>query len=340
MSVVRLQDVAKKAEVSVATVSLSLSGKGRISDAVRERVRSAADELGYRAGRTPRPRLGEAPLGILHPEDRTYEWNFVRPTILELEHSLHDQGCAPILLPFNTSSDPELAVRLTLSSGVAGVFSIQVADPRIFSPLEERGLPVVVINSRHLQDRYPTVGVDDFRGAYEGAQYLLGLGHRSIAFVEYERPDAPAVVADRFIGFRKALDERHVSFSPEQRITIPFMDVKRLEKKLTALFGKPERPTAVFAHDDYLGLYVIDVLRKLSLSVPDDVSLIAPGDVLDYGLPVMPQITTMRIDTALLGRIAAGLMAERMKKSGSDAQGIRVKEQLMKRATCRAIEED
>ncbi|HEY9593565.1 MAG TPA: LacI family DNA-binding transcriptional regulator [Spirochaetia bacterium] len=340
MSVVRLQDVAKKAEVSVATASLALSGKGRISEEVRTRVRSAAEDLGYRGGRTQRLRVGSTTLGILHPEDRTYEWKFVRPTLLELEHSLHDRGCAPVLLPFNTRADPELAVRLALASGVAGVFSIQVADPRILLPLEEHGLGVVVINSRDLEDRYPTVGVDDFRGAYEGTRYLLGLGHRSIAFVEYERPDSPSVVADRFIGFRKALDERHVGFCADQRITVPFMDAKRLEKKLTVLFGRENRPTAIFAHDDYLGLYVMEALKKLSLSVPGDVSLLAPGDVLDYELPMMPRITTMRIDTALLGRLAAAMMVDRMKKSGSVAHGIRVKEQLMKRDTCRSIEEE
>ncbi len=335
MPVVRLQDVAKKAEVSVATASLALSGKGRISEAARARVRSAAHELGYKLGRPVRVRAHGTAVGILHAEDRTYEWNFVRPTIAALEHALLGKGLLPALLPIDTGVDCEQAVRLAVDAGVGGVFAIQFADAAMFTELAARGIPVVVINNSALQERFPTVCVDDFQGAYEGALHLLTLGHRSIAFVEYERPESPTVVADRFIGFRKALEERQVSFSTEQRITVPFMDVKRLRKKLATLFSPAVRPTAIFAHDDYLGLYVIDALRLIGIEVPRDVSLVAPGDVLDYSLPLMPQITTMRIDTGLLGRLASGVMLEQMTKKGTDAHVIKVKEQLMRRATCR-----
>ena len=65
------------------------------------------------------------------------------------------------------------------------------------------------------------------------------------------------------------------------------------------------------------------------LRCPDDVSLVAPGDVLDYSLPLMPQITTMRINTMLLGRIAANLMFERMKNGHEEVHVLKVKEQLV-----------
>ena len=79
MPVPRLKDVARKSGVSVAAASLALSGKGRISQEVRARVRAAADELAYRVGVTPWPRpSNRAVVGVLHAEDRPYEWNFVR----------------------------------------------------------------------------------------------------------------------------------------------------------------------------------------------------------------------------------------------------------------------
>jgi DNA-binding LacI/PurR family transcriptional regulator len=67
------------------------------------------------------------------------------------------------------------------------------------------------------------------------------------------------------------------------------------------------------------------------------VSLVAPGDVLDYSLPLMPQITTMRIDTTLLGKIAANLMFDRMRNTDSDVHVLKVKEQLVRRASCRQL---
>ena len=336
MSHARLKDIARRAKVSVATASLALNGKGRISDEVRSRVRETADLLGYRPRRPASLRPGTVDsVGILHAEDREYEWHFIRPTILELEHAMRQKGHLPVLIPASTRAEPEKVVRYVLESGVKAVFALQVADGALFSELCARGIQLVVINNGGFQARFHSVCVDDFQGAYEGTLSLLSLGHRSLAFVEYARPDSPNVVADRFIGFRKALEEQRVGFSPDRRITVPFMDAKKLEKKLAALFSRSEKPTAIFAHDDYLGLYVIDALGRLGLSVPGDVSLVAPGDVLDYRLPLMPQITTMRIDTALLGKIAANLMFDRMRNTDSGVHVLKVKEQLVRRASCR-----
>ena len=338
MPIPRLKDVAKKAGVSVAAASLALSGKGRISREVRAKVRAVADDLSYRVGAGARAsHPARQAVGIMHPEDRAYDWGFVRPTLLEVERTMHRNGYNPVLLPLDPRAPGDRAVRLVADACVGAVFAVQYADGDALSQLGSRGIKVVVINYGGFQDRFHTVCVDDFQGAYEGTLSLLALGHRAIAFVEYERPESPAVVADRFVGFRKALEEAKVSFSPEQRITIPFMDGKLLEGKLAALFSRPVRPTAIFAHDDYLGLFVIEALRGLGLAVPDDVSLVAPGDVLDYGLPLMPQITTMRIDTALLGRIAANLMLDRMQSADSDLHVLKVKEQLVRRASCRQV---
>jgi DNA-binding LacI/PurR family transcriptional regulator len=325
--------------VSLAAASLALSGKGRISAEVRARVRAAAAELSYRTGPGRPGTAGRAAVGILHAEDRAYEWNFVRPTLLELERGIHQGGCSPVLLPLPSRASAEEAVSLVLDAGVAAVFAIQYANADAFARMSERGLRLVVINNSGFQDKFHSVCVDDFQGAYEGARSLLALGHRTIAFVEYERPELPSLVADRFVGFRKALEERRAPFAADQRITIPFMDEGKLEQKLAALFSRRSgAPTAVFAHDDYLGLYVIKALRRLGLAVPADVSLVAPGDVLDYSLPVMPQITTMRIDTALLGRTAANLMLDRLHSEAKDVHVLKVKEQLVNRGSCRRLE--
>jgi LacI family transcriptional regulator len=248
MAQARLKDVASKANVSVATVSLVLSGKGRISEAVRGRVRDAADTLSYRPRRAVHSRHADGDsVGILCAEDRQYEWNFIRPTILELERALRQRAHVPVLIPASSRADPEKIVHHVQGAGVRAVFSLQLSSGAIFNGLRAHGIPVVVINNSGFQDRLDSVCVDDFQGAYEGTRFLLSLGHRSVAFVEYTRPESPDIVADRFVGFRKALEEQRIGFSPERRITVPFMEMKKLEKKLAALFTRAERPTAIFA---------------------------------------------------------------------------------------------
>lgn len=341
MAGIKLRDVAQTAGVSLATASMALSGKGRISAEVRRKVVATAGQLGYKSrnvnGRGSARRI--CPVGIIHLDDRGFEWNFIRPILLELELALHREGYAPIIVPVGAMESTEDALRLIDACELCAVFCVQHGDERLFEELEKRGTFLVIVNNSNFQDRYYSVCVDDFQGAYEGAQYLISLGHRSIAFVEYERPDMPVLIADRFVGFRKALDENRLSFPPDQRITIPFMDEQKLLKKLEPLFSRQERPTAIFAHDDYLGLYVIQALAELGLRVPGDVSLIAPGDVLDYSLPGVPRITTMRINTTLLGRTAANVMLERFRNDHQDVHVLKVKEQLVKRDSCASIGE-
>jgi DNA-binding LacI/PurR family transcriptional regulator len=331
-----LLDVAREVGVSLSTVSLALAGKGRISAQVREQVLAAADVLGYRKRDRAMPRspLELRYVGILHHEDKEHEWGFVRPMLLQIESSLLHHGFFPVLLPVRIGSDPDTVFRLITEAGVGAVFSIHFHNEELFARLEKRGTLVIIVNNSNLQSKFDSVCVDDFQGAYEGALYLLKLGHREIVYVEYARPDLPAVVADRFVGFKKALDESGIVLAPEQRVTIRSLDLDELQRALGPLFGRTKKPTAVFAHDDYIGVLALRVLATLGLKVPDDVSLIAPGDVLDYSQCYVPQITTMRINTTSLGKLACNLFFDRLRNNIQDIHVLKLKQQLVRRGTC------
>ena len=234
MKAPKLLDVAERAGVSLSTASLALAGKGRISSGVRDHVIAAARDLGYRKrGRSfPRRPAGLRYVAILHHEDKEYEWGFIRPILLQIESSLHHHGYFPVLLPVRIGSDPESVFRRITEAGVGAVFSIHFHNEELFDRLEKRGTLVIIVNNSNLQDKFDSVCVDDFQGAYEGAVYLLKLGHRNIAYVEYERPDLPAVVADRFVGFKKALDESRIALPPDQRVTVRSLDADGLDRAL------------------------------------------------------------------------------------------------------------
>ncbi len=337
MKRIRLQDVAAKAGVSLATASLALAGKGRISRPVREKVVAAARQLGYQR-RGPAAPAGTTVryVGVLHHQDRAYEWSFVRPFFLQIESALVPRGFVPVLVPVSADSSPEQLYQLITGFGVGALFSIHYSSEELFTRLEDNGVLVVLINNSNLQDKFYSVCVDDFQGAYEGALHLLDLGHRSILYLEYARPEFPAVLSDRFVGFKKALDEHRVAFPPARRITVGFEELAGgLAARLEGVFAAGDRPTAVFGHDDYAAACVVAALRELGLGVPEEVSVIAPGDVLDYSQPFLPQITTMRINTGLMGRLACTLLLDRLRDGSEDIHVLKVKQQLMKRGSCR-----
>jgi DNA-binding LacI/PurR family transcriptional regulator len=341
MSKPKLQNVAEEAKVSLTTASLALSGKGNISAAVRERVAEAAVKIGYRR-RESRLRTESVATGtvtVLLPVDDMWAhiFYFIRPIIVEIERSLVQEGLSLVLLPTFSSSDAEDIVRKILASKAKAVFSIHYGNEKLFRSLEDEGIPVVVVMNNNFQDTLYSVCVDDFQGAYEGCLHLLRLGHTSIGYVDYPRPELPAVVVDRFFGFRKALEEYAVPFSPNLRLTTDLHEREALRAGLRTLFLLSQRPTALFAHDDYFAARVIAELSDLGIHVPADVSIIAPGDVLDYSEPFVPQITTMRINTALMGQISADLIVNRLRRNPEDIHVLKVKQQLVDRGSCRKI---
>lgn len=332
-----LSDVADEAGVSLAAASLALSGKGRISPEVRERVTAVARRLGYDRHVAARKRRGRY-VGVLYNEEKTYEWGFIRPIMTACEELLLTESYAPIVIPIRRSQTPDEIYDVVVFSGIKGVISVQYYSEDLFKRLAEAGIPVVLSNKSSTKDLFDSVAVDDFQGAYEGARYLCELGHRQFAYVEYERPDFATLQSDRFIGFKKALDESGISFPPEQRITVPAVNEVNLQNALEATLKSPTPTTAIFAHDDFLAAYVVTVAARLGYRFPDDISLLAPGDVLDYSYPWIPQITTMRINTDMIGRITTNLLLDRLRGNldQNDSQALRVKQQLVIRSTCRS----
>ncbi len=334
-----LKDVAREAGVSYTTASLVLSGKGKISERVRDKVFATATQLGYKKKLRLPAEKGKRSnyIAILHYVPWDYSWNFIRPFIIELEKVFYKRDYFPLFLNMNQQLSSEDVLHKIINSGIHGVCSIHYSDEGLFERLEKSEIPVVIINNSNVQNKFDLVCVDDFQGAYEGTLHLIELGHRHIVYADYHRPDFPAVFADRFIGFKKAIDEYQLPFEKGQRITTDLYGLKELKTKLRAWFTKTNKPTAIFVHDDYFAARVMTVLRTLSLRVPQDVSILAPGDTLSYQEPFIPQITTMKINTSLMGKLAGDLMMNRLTKKPEDIHVLKVKQQLIKRGSCRRL---
>jgi len=338
-----LKQVAKEAGVSLATASMVMSNKGRISDEVRARVTSTADRLGYRRKKRPADvtELGKMRAGILVAFDPEWDfaWRVTRSIVSSLVKELAERGATTVVVPVGLKESTEQIERDIGETGISSVFSVHYANKELFDRLESNGIPVVVINNSSFQDTFYTVCVDDFQGAYEGAQQLIRQGHRKIIYIDFNRPDMPALVSDRFVGFKKALDENHIEFQKSHRITTDLATLNDLHQKLQPLLTRERNATAIFAHDDYLAANVIAVLRDLGLRVPDDVSIIAHGDCLDYAQPLVPQISTMRINTELMGTTAAGVMAKRIAGDSESLHVLKVNQHLVVRGSCRQVQE-
>jgi LacI family transcriptional regulator len=338
MGTPRLHDVAEHAGVSIATASLVLNGKGRISDSVKKKVFEAAKALGYKNNlyvpHTLRHKIH--PLGILLLDDfsKAFEWHFVRNIITHIEKVITDKRYYPVLFPVQYESNTKQIMSEILTTKVKGLFSIHYTNKELFNRLEELGLPVVLVNNSDYQRDFFTVCTDDFQGAYEGTLHLLQLGHRDIVHVKYELPEISTFLTDSTIGFQKALDEYSIKLNEDRILTVDLYNHNDLERKIRHLFQSNGSVSAIYALDDYLAAKIIASLRTLSIDVPRDVSIIAAGDTLNYDDPFIPKISTMQVDIEAVGSLSGDLMLKRLNGMTKGLQVIKIKQHIVDRGSC------
>ncbi len=337
----KLRDVAKRAGVSITAASMALTETGRISDETRKKVFLAAEELGYKRKQKTSRLADFTNVGVLVSTEYhwAFIWGFIRPIIEQLEYELAAYDMNLIMIPSKESSESEDLYKKTISTGCGALISLHYGNDELFARLENAGIPVIVVMTSEYHDRNYSVCVDDFQGAYEAGCHLIRLGHRKIAYVGIQRPDLPALSNDRFIGFKKAMDVNGIGLPAEDIFEFETGHMDKLRKDLYPVFNpaRKEKPTAVFCLDDDLALRVITALKEMTLSIPEDVSIIAPGDVLDYNLPYIPPITTMQIDTAYMGKIVSQMLINRIEHNPDTQHGLKVQQHLVERGSCRAL---
>lgn len=333
-----LKDVAAAAGISVAAVSMILSGKGKMSAAVADRVRSLASELGY----APKPAGGAASkknfkyVAILQREMVSYLWNFSIPFALLLEDQVMQKGKNPIVFHVPAHYTPKMLFKEIVGARVGAVFSLHYVERDLFTELEAAGIPVIIINNSEYQNEFCSVLSDNLQASYEATLNVIDLGHRHIGYADYRRPEYAALVADRHFGYRRALEEKRIEFREGHAITVEISDHDSLLARVRGIYAAPDAPTAWVVHDDFFAACLMEALKAIGKRVPQDVSVIAAGgDVLDYTLPFIPKITTMQGDQKLMVSMAWSLLESRLQSPSAFVQVLKTKMNLIDRGSCR-----
>lgn len=342
MSVVTLKDVASQSGVSIATASLVINGKGNISTEVRERVLSQAQRLGYlkniHAAATASKRSRHVAVLVDESYEKAFEWHLIRSILIPLESILTEHEYYPILIPVTRTQSPAQIVEKVVLSGAGALFAIHFGTRELFRQLEDRGISVVILNHNKAAQEFHSVTVDFIYGTFGATEYVLRKGHRDLIYVDYERPDLPGIVFDRRAGFEKAVS--HAGLDVRQtEYTIPAVSsISGIEQIVAELEPRAHsEPIAIVAHDDYLAAQIYAVLVRHGLRVPDDVSIVSPGDTLDYSLPFIPQITTFRTDFELMGTLAGQMLLRRFAGESRDVESLKVQHAVRERGSVRAL---
>lgn len=325
-----LEDVARRAGVSTATVSRCLNAPERVRAETRSRVEAVVAELGYT------PNFGARALA----SNRTNTVGAIIPTMesaiftLGLQALQDELTAAGVTLLVATSRyDPEREtrqVRALLARGVDGLVLIGEARPaETYQLLRERRVPFVVLWSYRPDAPYPCVGFDNRAAARAMAERVLAAGHRRIAMIAgvTEGNDR---AAGRVRGVRDALEAAGLSLGPPYLVETRYTLDDSAEAAKTLLSLHP-RPTAIVCGNDAQAAGALRGVREMGLDVPGDLSIVGFDDI-ELAAAVWPPLTTVHVPHRRMGQTGARLLLE-LVRGGGTGQSVAFRTEIVERGS-------
>jgi LacI family transcriptional regulator len=307
-----IKDVAQKANVSTATVSLVLNDNKRISDKTRNKVLRVIRDINYRPSKIARGLVMRQTMniGFILTDD-----HFLRTepfyTYIFLGTEFEARGHKYYIL-LNTIpsiyNHEDCLPRFVKENNVDGIIIAGKVPYELIKCIEPFYIPLVFI------DYYPPVGdhyavlIDNIEGGIKATDYLISLGHRRIAFIGGDL-DHPSIY-DRFQGYQNSLKKAKIPLDRNMIIA----SEKATSRDAGAhaaneLFRRQKDITAIFACNDAMALGVLQYARTAGIRIPRDVSLVGFDDI-EQGKNAELSLTTLRVPKIEMGSQATKMIVD------------------------------
>lgn len=323
-----LDDVARKAGVSTATVSRCLNDPKRVVEATRARVMSAVSELGYTPNFAARVMAAKRSftIGAIIP---TMENAIFARGLQAFQEEIHNQGYT--LLVSSSAYQPEAEeeqIRTLIARGADGLLLIgHDRDPHIFDYLDRQRIPAVVAWSFAPNQSAPSVGFDNREAMQALAEQVIKLGHTRLATISALTKGNDRA-RFRIEGIRDAMRENGL---PETSLNVieTTYEIENGAAAFEQLMSLPQRPTAVLCGNDVLAVGAVRQAEKMGISIPDEVSITGFDDI-ELARIIRPSLTTVHVPHREMGRKAAVELID-MVETGSTGQSLRLETNVINR---------
>ncbi|WP_299625261.1 LacI family DNA-binding transcriptional regulator [uncultured Tateyamaria sp.] len=330
-SIPTLDDVAKSAGVSTATVSRCLNFPDRVAKRTRDRVNGAIDKLGYV------PNFGARAMAA----KRTFTIGAIIPTmenaifargLQAFQEELHERGYT--LLVSSSAYQPQIEqeqIRALVARGADGLLLIGYdRDPSVYAYLERQNIPVLVAWAFSKQDPQTAIGFDNCASMTRLAQKVLDLGHRRIGVISGMNKGNDRA-QQRLQGIKDAIASNGLPAESLNIIETTY-EIESGAVAFDQVMDVDAVPTAVMCGNDVLAVGALQRARERGLRVPDDVSITGFDDI-ELARIVTPTLTTVHVPHREMGRKAAVALVEMVENGGAGASlelqsSLRIRESL------------
>jgi LacI family transcriptional regulator len=304
---VTIKDVARLANVSVATVSRALNGRENVADAVRERVLAIASSLDYSPHHAARVLSSRRTftVGVVLPD---LPCEYYARLMCGIDTAARQRGLQLLVSGHHRSPEEQGAALRSMRGRVDGIVVMSPhAGLDVMAANLPASLPVLLLDSGEVQrPGLCSLRVDNHGGARSMVRHLVERGRRRIAFIAGREPNIDA--AERLRGYRDGLAECLPGVEPW--VVSGDFDVASGHRAGCELLGARELPDAVFAANDMMALGCLFAFNAARVRVPDDIAL-AGFDDSPLAQHMHPSLTTLRIDIGGFGAHALRLLLDR-----------------------------
>jgi len=308
-----IQDVAKSAGVSVATVSHVINGTHYVSPELRERVNDAINSLNYRPNKLARALTQkDIPLlALIVPDISNPYWSSLARAVQDISDR---NDYSVIVCSSEGLLERETRILSSLSGWISGLIfhPYQIILDQL-NPLIETRLPTVILGDFTATDQLPSswdqVSSNNHESAQAATDFLIGLGHRRIAFIE-GLAGTPSSIK-RLAGFRDSLQTAGLPVVDSLIVPGDYTQAGG-RKAMAAMLDQPQPPTAVFCANDLSAFGAMEAAKSRGWRIPQDLSIMGFDDI-DEAAFSTPPLSTVRLPPREIGIVAAETLVARLK---------------------------
>ena len=314
-----IRDVAALAGVSNATVSYVLSGKKKISEETRQRVLRVIEEVGFVPDLNARGLSGKDTklIGIVIPQTEPgsrlmFHNTFYSELLGSIEFATRRKGYHVLISATDMTQD---YLNLIKERNLAGVIIVGTYESRFWAQLKKLEVPVVLVDSYCKNDWFHAIRIDDEYACFCETEYVIGKGHRNIAFAAGSLKE-DGVMQKRFMGYRRALKKNGIPYS-DRFLFENLVSYESGAETARRIAGSDRGITAVVATADILAIGLLSGFYRLGISVPEEISVIG-FDGLEETEYTTPGLTTMKQPISRKGELAVDLLIENIENPGME----------------------
>lgn len=301
---VTIYDLARKLNISIATVSRALKDDPVVSKKTKKKIFDLAEEMGYRSNHFARNLRNQRTdtIGVIVPRLNSY---FMSTVIAGIEQVANNEGFNLIISQSSESAQKEMNSAKTMFNNRVDGLLVSLAydtdDISHFESFYKKNIPIIFFDRVAEQDMCTNVLIDNRKAAYEATRHLIQQGCRQIAHIT--ATPKRNVYIDRLEGFKKALADHDLPYTDDQLI-IGNLSQEAGAAAAEELLQKAVRPDGVFVANDNCAVGCMLSLKQAGIRIPDDIAFAGFNND-PVSKVIEPNLTTINYPGYEMGEVAA-----------------------------------